>query len=98
VFKFIIETNTFSLSLGQVLEVCGECKGGHDPNSNVILDLLCREHFPVLVEYAVVTGPAYTFDHHVVAPDLVDQDDMEFNKKAERVKQGLWVSLPRAIL
>jgi hypothetical protein len=27
VFKFTIETNTFSLSLGQVLEGCGECRG-----------------------------------------------------------------------
>jgi hypothetical protein len=45
------------------------------------------------VEYAGVTGPAFTFDHYAVALDLVDQDDREFNNKAERVKQELWVSL-----
>jgi hypothetical protein len=27
------------------------------------------------------------------APNLVDRDGMEFNNKAERVKQELWVSL-----
>jgi hypothetical protein len=26
-FKFIIKTNTFSLSLGHAFEVCGECRG-----------------------------------------------------------------------
>jgi hypothetical protein len=60
---------------------------------NGILGLLCREHFPGLVEYVGVTGPAYTFDHYVVAPDAVDWDSREFNNKAERVKQELWVSL-----
>jgi hypothetical protein len=67
---------------------------GHDHNPNGILNLLCREHFPGLVEYAGVTGPAYTFDHYAVAPDAVDRDDREFNNKAERVKQELWASLP----
>jgi hypothetical protein len=38
------------------------------------------------VEYARVTGPAFTFDHYAVAPDAVDRDDQEFNNKAERVK------------
>jgi hypothetical protein len=36
---------------------------GHDFNPNDILDLLCREHFRGLVEYARVTGPTYSFDH-----------------------------------
>ena len=58
-----------------------------------ILGLLCREHFPGLVEYATVMGPAYTFDHNVVVADAVDRDGREFNNKAERVKQELWVSL-----
>jgi hypothetical protein len=69
-----------------------ENDGGHGRNLNGILGLLCREHFPGLVEYAGVTGLAYTFDHYVVAPNAVDWDDREFNK-AERVKQELWVSL-----
>jgi hypothetical protein len=60
--------------------------GGHDRNPNGILSLLFREHFPRLVEYAGVTGPSYTFDHYVVAPDVVDRDDREFSNKAERVK------------
>jgi hypothetical protein len=64
---------------------------GHRHLPNGILGLLCREHFPELVEYARVMGPA--FDHYVVAPDAVDRDDREFNNKAERVKQELWVSL-----
>jgi hypothetical protein len=51
------------------------------------------KHFPGLVEYAGVTGPAYTFDHYTVAPDVVDRDGREFNNKAEQVKQELWVSL-----
>jgi hypothetical protein len=67
--------------------------GGHRCLPNGILDLLCREHLPRLVEYAGVTGPAYTFDHYAVAPDRVDRDDREFNNKVEWVKQELWVSL-----
>jgi hypothetical protein len=66
-----------------------ENAGGHDRNLNGILSLLCREHFPTLVEYVGVTGPAYTFDHYTVAPDAVARDGREFNNKAERVKQGL---------
>jgi hypothetical protein len=97
VFKFIIETNTFSLSLGHVLEGCAECRGSQ-LQPQCILDLLCREHFPRLVEYAGVTDPTYTFDHYVVARDAVDRDCREFNNKAKRVKQELWVSLPRTIL
>jgi hypothetical protein len=50
-------------------------------------------HFPRMVEYAGVTSLAYTFDHYTIAPDAVDQDGREFNNKAERVKQELWVSL-----
>jgi hypothetical protein len=53
----------------------------------------CSGVFPGLVEYAGVTGPAYTFDHYVVAPDAVDRDGREFNNNTERVKQELWVSL-----
>jgi hypothetical protein len=56
---------------------------GHDFNPNDILDLLCREHFRGLVEYARVMGPAYSFDHYIVAPDAMDQDGRQFNNKAE---------------
>jgi hypothetical protein len=68
-------------------------QGVTDRNPNGILGLLCREHFPGLVEYAGVMGPAYTFDLYVVAPDAVDRDNRGFNNKAERVQQELWVSL-----
>jgi hypothetical protein len=67
--------------------------GGHHRLPNGILGLLCREHFPGLVEYAGVMGPAYTFDHYTVAPDAVDWDGREFNNKAKQVKQELSVSL-----
>jgi hypothetical protein len=83
VFKIIILTNTFYLSLGQVLDGSGECWGSWSQ----------PQWHPRLVEYAGVTGPAYTFDHYAVAPDAVNRDDREFNNKAERVKQELWVSL-----
>jgi hypothetical protein len=62
------------------LEGCGECRG-HGRNPNGTLGLLCRKHFPGLVEYDGVMGPAYTFDHYVVAPDAVDRDDREFNNR-----------------
>jgi hypothetical protein len=46
-----------------------------------------------LIEYAEVTGPADTFGHYTIAHNAVDRDGQEFNNKAERVKQELWVSL-----
>jgi hypothetical protein len=64
----------------------------HRRSVNGILGLLCRDHFPGLVEYAGVVGPAYTFDHYTAAPDAEDRDGRVFNNKAERVKQELWVS------
>jgi hypothetical protein len=48
--------------------------GGHGRNPNGILGLLCREHFPGLVEYTGLMGQAYTFDHYTVALDAVDRD------------------------
>jgi hypothetical protein len=60
--------------------------------------LLCREHFPELVEDARVTSLTYSFDHYVIVPNAVDQDDKQYNNKAERVKQEMWVSFPRTIL
>jgi hypothetical protein len=65
---------------------CGEYKG-NKRNPNGILSLLCREHFPRLIEYARVIGPTYSFDHYTVAPNAVDWDDREFNNKAEQVEQ-----------
>jgi hypothetical protein len=48
-----------------------ENAGSHKRNPNCILGPLCREHFPGLVEYAAVTGPTFSFDHYVVALDIV---------------------------
>jgi hypothetical protein len=75
-----------------------ENAGGHKRNPNDILDLLCRKHFPGLVEYGGVTDPTYSSDHYAVVPNEVDRDDTLFNNKAERVKQELWVSGPHTIL
>jgi hypothetical protein len=75
-----------------------ENAGAHGRKPNAILGLLCREHFPSLVEYARVTVLAYSFDHYIVASNVVDRDDRQFNNKAEQVKEELWVSLPRIIL
>jgi hypothetical protein len=72
--------------------------GPHKHQVNGILGLLCREHFPGLVEYARVREPAYTFDHYVVVPDLEDRAGRVYNNKAERVKAELWVSLPPTTL
>jgi hypothetical protein len=49
-----------------------ENAGGHGHNPNGILGLLCREHFPELIEYARVIGPAYSFGHYDVAPNAVE--------------------------
>jgi hypothetical protein len=75
-----------------------ENAGGHSRNQNGILGLLCMEHFPGLVEYTGLTRPVYTLDNYAVALDAVDRDDREFNNKAKRVNQELWVSLPHTIL
>ena len=72
--------------------------GAHTCQVNGILGLLCKEHFPGLVEYAGVTGPAYSFDQYTAVPDAADWVCRVFNNKAERVKQELWVSLPRTTL
>ena len=44
--------------------------GAHTCKVNGILGLLCRKHFPRLVVYAGVTGPAYTFDHYAASQML----------------------------
>jgi hypothetical protein len=48
-----------------------ENAGSHKRNPNCILGPLCREQFLVLVEYAGVTGPTYSFEHYVIALDIV---------------------------
>jgi hypothetical protein len=53
--------------------------------------LLCRKHYPGLVQFAGKMELAYSFDHFAAARDLV------YRNKAERVRQELWVSLPHTI-
>jgi hypothetical protein len=62
-FKFKIETNTFSYDLDMSWIVV-ENAGGHKRNPNVILALLYREHFPGIIDFGGVMGPAYSFDHY----------------------------------
>jgi hypothetical protein len=64
----------------------------HRRSVNSILGLLCKDHFPSLVEYAGVVGPTYTFDQYAATPNTEDRDGMVFNNKSEQVKQELWVS------
>jgi hypothetical protein len=67
---------------------------GHNRPPNGILGLLCREHFPGLIEFAGKMEPAYSFDHYTSAADMPDRNDRVFNNKAEQGKQELWVRLP----
>jgi hypothetical protein len=63
--------------------------GGIARHVNGILGLLCRTHYPGLVDYAGKREPAYTFDHYANAPDA------EAENKMVRVKRDFWVSLHR---
>jgi hypothetical protein len=65
---------------------------------NGILGLLCRLHFPGLVQFAGREEPAYTWEHYIAFPDARDQDGRLFRNKAERVKGELWVSFPPTTL
>jgi hypothetical protein len=71
--------------------------GDHKCHPNGILGLLCREHFPGLVNFAGGVEPAYTFEHYISALDTQDQDGRKFDNKAERVTKELWVSLSCSI-
>jgi hypothetical protein len=61
--------------------------GGISCHVNVFLGLLCKTHFPRLVDYARKREPAYTFDHYANAPDA------EAENKMVRVKRDFLVSL-----
>lgn len=64
--------------------------GDHKCHPNGILGLLCREHFPGLVNFAGGVELAYTFEHYVSAPDTRDRVGRKFDNKAERVTKELW--------
>jgi hypothetical protein len=66
--------------------------GGLACHVNGILGLLCKTHFPGLVELASRTEPTYTFDHYVSTRDA------KAANKAMWVKWDFWVSLYCTIL
>ena len=72
--------------------------GDHNRKVNGILGLLCRLHFPGLVQFGEELQPAYTWDHYVVDLDAADREGRVFPNKAEWVKGKLWVSIPRTTL
>ena len=61
--------------------------GGLARHVNGILGLLCKTHFPGLVQHASKKEPAYTFDHYASFPDV------EATNKAMRVKRDFWVRI-----
>lgn len=67
--------------------------GNHSRLVNGILGLLCKEHFPGMVQHAGKYEPAFHFEHYYSAPDQQDTLGRVYNNKAERVKAELWVSL-----
>jgi hypothetical protein len=56
---------------------------------NGILGLLCREHFPGLIDYMGQREPTYSFRHYECAPDRRDRDGRVFANKAIRVIEEL---------
>ena len=72
--------------------------GDHNRKVNGIFGLLCRLHFPSLVQFDEEQEPAYTWDHYVAASDTIDRDGRVFPNKAERVKGEMWVSILRTTL
>jgi hypothetical protein len=89
--KIKVETNIFFLN-----QLCRNwtivSSGGIARHVNDILGLLCRTHFPGLVDYARKREPAYTFDHYANAPDAEGENKMVW------VKRDFWVSLHRTTL
>jgi hypothetical protein len=66
--------------------------GGGKRSIGGILGLLCRQHFPGMVQYAGNLEPATSFNHYAMAPDA-----LPYGNKADRVLAAFWVSLPRSI-
>lgn len=66
-------------------------QGSHDRRVNGILSILCREHYPGMVEVDGVVRPAMKWSHWHAAHDQVDRVGRIFTSKAERVINELWV-------
>jgi hypothetical protein len=76
--KIKVETNFFLNQLCRNWTVVSG--GGITHHVNGILGLLCRTHFPGLVDYAGKREPAYTFDHYANAPDAEAENKMVWVK------------------
>jgi hypothetical protein len=90
--KLLICLNQFCRGWREVTPDC------HKRLPNGILGILCKIHWPGLVEAGDWEELAETFDHYINATDQDDGDDRNFNTKAGRVVNKLWVSLPRKTL
>jgi hypothetical protein len=63
--KIKVETNiSFLITYAGTGPLCRVAR-----HVNGILGLLCKTHFPGLVDYAKKREPAYTFDHYANAID-----------------------------
>jgi hypothetical protein len=86
--KMTCETNKFSSSLVQDWVVV---LGTASQYPNGVMGLLCKQHYPGLVEFHR-KELAYLFDHYVIAADA------EYPNKVAWVIAEFWVSLPRTTL
>jgi len=72
--------------------------GSHTRLPNGILGLLCKLHWPGLVEVDGQEVAATGFDHYALKPDQADRDGRIFQNKGQRVVAEFWVSIPRITL
>ena len=61
--------------------------GAHKHMPNDILGLLCKLHFPGLMEISGTEQPASSWEHHITA------EDVQHRSKGNRVLTELWVSV-----
>lgn len=67
---------------------------GHRRKANGILGLLCRVHYPGMVDFGHgVRKAAKTFAHYALAPDFDATDSRRFPNMQARVMNELWVSI-----
>jgi len=96
VFKFIIGILICVNFSGRNWDVVDP--GSHTRLPNGILGLLCKLHWPGLVEVDGQEVAATSFDHYALKPDQADRDGRIFQNKGQRVVAEFWVSIPRITL
>lgn len=67
--------------------------GDHDRKVSGILGLLVKTQFPGILQYAGKKVPAYTWNHYIGVPNVMDREGKRFNTKADPVLAELCVSL-----